>query len=366
MQTLKNKIKIDIDKYPYEKLGALEEQLYFDIETTGLSPDSSVVYLIGCAYYRDDEFHSVQFLAEDYAEEELVLYNFFNFAKYFKTLIHYNGNLFDIPYVTAKSVLYDMPFSLENYTGIDIYRRIMPYKSFLNMASLKQKSIEEFLRFNRDDSYNGGELIAVYHDYLKNPTAFKKELLLQHNYDDLRGMLNIVPVLAFCDMFNEDIEVTKVSKNPYRSSDGNLMAEIVMNLELPSPIPVEFSTGFLDCYFTAFETKAKLRVTLFEGELKYFYPNYKEYYYLPEEDMAIHKSVAAFVDKAHREPAKASNCYTKKVGSYLPQFSPLFKPEFKSAYHDKVSYFELTDEIKKDPAKFNEYAAHILSVMASS
>ena len=366
MQTLKNKIKVDITKYPYEKLAPLEEQLYFDIETTGLSPANSVCYLIGCAYFRDDEFHSVQFLAEDYSEEELVLYNFFNFAKYFKTLIHYNGNLFDLPYVQAKSVLYDMPFTLDGFNGIDIYRRIIPYKSFLNMASLKQKSIEDFLRFKRDDSYTGGELIAVYHDYIKNPTEFKKELLLQHNYDDLRGMVNIVPVLSFCDIFNEEIKVTKVSKNPYRASDGTLMAEIVMNLELPSPIPIEFSTGFLDCYFTAFEKNGKLRVTLFEGELKYFYPNYKEYYYLPEEDVAIHKSVSAFVDKAHREQAKAANCYTKKVSSFLPQFTPLFKPEFKSAYHDRTSYFELNDEIKSNPDKFSEYATHILEVMASS
>lgn len=366
MQTLKNKIKINISKYPYERLAPLEEQLYFDIETTGLSAKSSVVYLIGCAYFRDDEFHSVQFLAESYTEEEMVLYSFFNFAKYFKTLVHYNGNLFDIPYIQTKSSLYDMPFSLDGFKGIDIYRRILPYKSFLNLANLKQTDVEDFLRFKRDDTYTGGQLISVYHDYIKNPTEFKKELLLQHNYDDLRGMLNIVPVLSFTDIFNDGVKVSKVSKNPYRASDGTLMAELVMNLELPSPIPIEFSTGFLDCYFTGFEKNAKLRVTLLEGELKYFYPNYKEYYYLPEEDCAMHKSVAAFVDKSKREQAKASNCYTRKVSSFLPQFEPLFKPEFKVAYHDKTSYFELSNELKSDPEKFSEYAMHLLTAMATT
>ena len=43
-----------------------------------------------------------------------------------------------------------------------------------------------------------------------------------------------------------------------------------------------------------------LLVIIYQGELKHFYPNYREYYYLPHEDRAIHKSVALYVDRNFR------------------------------------------------------------------
>ena len=59
---------------------------------------------------------------------------------------------------------------------------------------------------------------------------------------------------------------------------------------------------------------ARLRVRLFEGELRFFYDGSpKDYYYLPAEDIAVHKSIASAVDKEHRVQANASNCYGKKI-----------------------------------------------------
>ena len=98
-------------------------------------------------------------------------------------------------------------------------------------------------------------------------------------------------------------------------------------------------------------------------ELKYFYANYKDYYYLPAEDMAIHKSVAAFVDKAHRVQATAANCYTRKKSLYLPQWEILFTPFFKRDYRSKECFFELSDEFKKSRSGFGLYAEHVLSSM---
>ena len=35
-----------------------------------------------------------------------------------------------------------------------------------------------------------------------------------------------------------------------------------------------------------------------------------EYYYLPEEDSAVHKSVGIYVDKSRRKAATPQTCYT--------------------------------------------------------
>ncbi len=91
-----------------------------------------------------------------------------------------------------------------------------------------------------------------------------------------------------------------------------------MKLELPSPLPFTISTLSNGCYFSGEATEGILKVPVYEEEMKYFYSNYKDYYYLPAEDVALHKSVAAFVDKDHRVQAAAANCYTRKYAVYLP------------------------------------------------
>lgn len=364
MQTIKNSITVDMTAYPYEKLAVLSDLLFIDIETTGFTARSSSLYLIGCAYYKDGRFYTIQWFADNYQEEELLLYHFFNFANRFHHLVHYNGNHFDVPYLEAKCIQYDLPFDFKLMEGIDLYKRILPYKNFLKLSSLKQKAIEDFLCLKRDDIYDGGQLITVYHDYVADPKEFNLQLLLLHNYEDLRGMIRIVPILAYADIFNLPLKVCKAGKNSYRDIDGKYQNEIIMDILLANAVPVPISYGFSDCYFTAHDNQGKLKISLYEGELKFFYPNYKDYYYLPAEDSAIHKSVATYVDKGHRAPAKASNCYGKKSGTFLPEWEPLFSPVFRENYQDKTMYFELTDDFKKDSKRFTRYAEHILQVLA--
>ncbi|MDE6737678.1 MAG: hypothetical protein K2K07_01090, partial [Lachnospiraceae bacterium] len=90
------------------------------------------------------------------------------------------------------------------------------------------------------------------------------------------------------------------------------------------------------------------------------------YYYLPEEDVALHKSVASFVDKEHRVQAGAANCYTRKFSTYLPQWDIFMEPFFKRDYKSKDLFFELTDEMKTDRELFSRYAQYLLGRMAKT
>ena len=72
-------------------------------------------------------------------------------------------------------------------------------------------------------------------------------------------------------------------------------------------------------------------------------------------------------DKDFREPAKAHNCYTRKVSDYLPQWAPVeFEPFFKRDYDSSFLYFELTDELKTNRDAFKKYADHVLKMMYNS
>ncbi|MBQ1377770.1 MAG: ribonuclease H-like domain-containing protein, partial [Lachnospiraceae bacterium] len=77
-----------------------EKVLFFDIETTGLSASDSAVYLIGCLYYKEGSWHFSQFLTESLSDELPVLKAFFQLAEAFDTLVHFNGDAFDIRFLS--------------------------------------------------------------------------------------------------------------------------------------------------------------------------------------------------------------------------------------------------------------------------
>ena len=49
MITIKHPVDLP-DTYPLDRIGPLKDLLFFDIETTGFSGDTSQLYLIGCTY----------------------------------------------------------------------------------------------------------------------------------------------------------------------------------------------------------------------------------------------------------------------------------------------------------------------------
>ena len=350
--------------YPIEKLAAPEHILFIDIETTGFTARSAGLYLIGCAYYESSQWHIIQWLAQSKEEEKDLLEAFFTFASRFTCLIHYNGNNFDLPFLEQKCAYYELPYNFKQYRGIDLYRRISPYKTFLHLENCKQKTIESFLDIKRDDTFTGGELIGIYNSYLSEKGDFEEKTLLLHNFDDVKGMLSLVSMLAYYDMLNEGVVAKKVQANYYVDFDGVKNQELLMHVILPSKLPKPITGCACGCYFSGNGKEGIIKVPIFEGELKYFYANYKDYYYLPSEDIALHKSVADFVDKEHREQATASTCYTRKSSVYLPEWEPLVKPFFKKDYKGSGMFFELLDEIKRDRKLFADYASHIIQVIA--
>ena len=157
------------------------------------------------------------------------------------------------------------------------------------------------------------------------------------------------------------LRAIKVQANRYKDFDGKDKSEVYMKLALPVELPSSVAGNESGCFFKAKGREATLKVPLYETELKYFYSNYKDYYYLPQEDMAIHKSLATFVDKDFREKAKPENCYTKKEGQYLMEWDLVFAPFFKRDYTDKSFFFDLNENMKKSRFAMSLYACHVVA-----
>lgn len=366
MRTLKHKLENITIEYPLEHIAPPDKILYLDIETTGFAAKNSSIYLIGAAYYVKDSWNIIQWFATNYDEEKEILEEFYVFSQKFEHFIHFNGNTFDLPFIKQRGACYDIPFDFSLYGGTDIYKRIAPYKSMLHLTHCKQKNIELFLGIQREDLFTGGELIDVYKKYVENPDDIAFQALIQHNLDDMKGMLLITPILAYHDLFHTPVKAKQAQANYYTDMNGNKKQELIMRITHPTPLPVPLSLTHNNCYYSGEGKSGALRIPLYEEEMKYFYSNYKDYYYLPTEDTAMHKAVAGFVDKAHRVPAQASTCYTRKRSTYLPEWDTTFTPFFKREYSAKELFFELTEEFKSDRTVFSTYAQHVLQMLAAN
>ena len=353
--------------YPLERLGDPEKLVFFDIETTGFSADYNTVYLIGCIWPEGDQLRFIQWFADTKTAEADVLNAFFEFLKNFRTLVHFNGDMFDIPFVTKRAGTLKLTPTFDCVESIDIFRRIKPFKKLLGLPDMKQKTIERFLKISREDLYNGGELIEVYKEYVRHPAKDSLALLKQHNYEDVLYMPKLLPVLSYPKLWEQAFSLQSLQASEYRSMDGaSGNKELFFTLALQYPVPKPVSFSYDDCYLSMSGSTARLRVRLFEGELRFFYDGSpKDYYYLPAEDIAVHKSIASAVDKEHRVQANASNCYGKKYAIFLPQYDAMFSPVFREQPRGRKCYFELSADFAADPAMQMDYVLHLLETMRS-
>lgn len=354
MITIENDFPVTAS-YPLSRLGKREELLFFDIETTGFSGDYNTVYLIGCVYYKEDLAHFIQWFADTKDAEPQILASFFSLLKKYRTLVHFNGDTFDLPFLLKRCRACGLPFTFDGATSIDIYKCIKPWKKQLGLGSLKQKAIEDFLGIGREDKYNGGQLIEVYEEYLKTRDDSLLRLLLLHNEDDLKGMPALLPILFYPDFFTQDFALCGLKKTA--GETPRLILSLAGDAATQIPVPIR---GAVPAYaFSAADNRMELSIRIYEGTLKYYYPNYRDYYYLIYEDTAIHKSVGEYVDKDARVKASRETCYTKKSGVFLPQPAAVWTPEFKNSCKDKSSFFEFDPGRFSDPTALNLYIKKI-------
>ena len=169
--------------------------------------------------------------------------------------------------------------------------------------------------------------------------------------------------MSFRELFEAPLSVYRAQANTYHDANGEPQQELIMYAHaegVPENVRVPAGTASLDgCYLAFQDDRIVLKVPIYSGKLHYYYSNYKDYYYLPKLDQAVHKSIAAYVDPRHREQAKAENCYTGKVGSFLPEWTKFQTPFFQEHYRDKTAWFEFKPEMKKDKAFFAGYATYV-------
>ncbi len=349
--------------YPPERLGALSDLLFFDIETTGFSARRNRLYLIGCLYREADGWKLVQWFADRKEAEPELLSAFFDLLASRRTLIHFNGEGFDLPFIRQRAEACGIAFPSVPVTGVDLYRKIRPLGPLLGLEHLKQKQIETFLNVSREDRFGGGELIRVYEEYLRSPGEDLLRILLLHNEDDLKGMPSILPVLFYPDFLNGPFTFLCQELTPAAGKAGPETPVLTLTYEGPVSLPVPAAFEQDGYALSLSGRRLTLSVRLFDGELKHFYSDYQNYYYLIYEGYAVHKSVGQFVDRAARKKATARTCFTRARGLFLPQPAPLWPQRLKTDYSDRRIYAPYSPSLFAQEKTALLYLGAVLSAM---
>ena len=287
-------------------------------------------------------------------------------------MVHFNGTTFDVPFLQTRAKKFGLSFVPASVQH-DIYKKISPYKNLLHLPGCRQKQLEEFIGIHREDHFNGGELIELYHSYVRQPAKELLDILLLHNREDLEGMTTLYRVMAI-PLFFEEQGFSPVTLSLEHTEDafGKARTNAVFTLQTDIPLPVSLSlhgsgTVLKNCFLAGRERTVLLRLPVYDGILKHFYPDYKNYSYLPAEDTAIHKSVAVYVDKSQRMPATAATCYTKKEGQFLPCFSvPDELPLFRENHKDRQCFLLADDLLNSDASVQKEYLSGLLRALVKT
>jgi uncharacterized protein YprB with RNaseH-like and TPR domain len=173
---------------------AAGEFCFFDIETTGLSPNT-YVFLCGMMYLDNGRFVIDQAFARDYSEEMGMLTYVGDVYRRFPVVITYNGASFDIPFVGTRMAVARLESDGPS-THVDL---ISPARRAFKetLPNCKLETIERHLRgVARAGDIPGAEIPGAYHDFVRTGDAARIKRILYHNRMDLIAMVSLVDHLV--------------------------------------------------------------------------------------------------------------------------------------------------------------------------
>lgn len=304
-----------------------EDVLFLNLETQAFGRADRPILYLGIIRHTANGWQVRQWLP-DKGEEASMLQDFLSFLGSSTCLVHYNGSSFDIPILEKRLKRFQLSSPLKEKRQLDLYRLFAPLKKLLGLPHLSQACLEQYLGIGRTGNDN-----------------------------DLTCLPLLLPLLSYLDFLNGNFSISSAEIKEEDPVKGHL----IVHGQCRRPFPKAFSHHYPFAYVSGEKNQFSMSVEGRFGTMKYFFKNYKDYYYLPLEDMAVHKSVASYVEKEYRQPAKASNCYVKKNGFFLIQKEPFSQPVFAQEYNTKP-YFLLCDKQMMDnQALMDTYLKNVLN-----
>lgn len=171
-----------------DKYNILDKCVFLDIETSGFSPVNDNLISVSILTVENNFFIITQFFIEKRADEEELILETTKLFENKNFIVTYNGNSFDLPFINTKVNKYNIDFNINQYIKIDLYNDILVLKNKLSIDNMKLQTIEKYFKIERIDELNGKDIIKLYTSYLLNNKTYYKDLILEHNYEDVYNL----------------------------------------------------------------------------------------------------------------------------------------------------------------------------------
>ncbi|MBQ5932447.1 MAG: ribonuclease H-like domain-containing protein [Lachnospiraceae bacterium] len=376
-----------------------EQILIYDIDTTSFEAANGCIFLIGVMFYQNDELHFLQLFSESIDEEALIIGKFFDIAENYDVLLSYKGESFDIPfigkrlYALKQNELYKR-FTMLRSRSYDIAGEIMSVKASVRFSSTKLDYLRKKCGQQVPERISGENISKFYVEHI---AAAKLKKLLETTGNaanhDMIGEYHPKPVIDELAHIKPDSGDRFLSDILYRNRE-NIESVIYLlrlsrlfsmrkgrfnvnistecdDIDVESSLKNNIDTVFFAYFADDFELTVPISIETVS--LKQFYPNYKDYYYFPAEDMAVHKSIAEFAASGSKKKATAKTAYRNVSGRFIPVPGAYARSEsnkdasFYKAEFDSDDYYIPVDELLslKDNEKIKELAYYLLLEYAS-
>lgn len=203
----------------------IKEAFFIDIETTGLSREFSDIISITILFYNKNNYILHQVFCEYKVDELEALKYLRDLIKDKKYVITYNGNSFDIPFLSTKFKKHLIEFNFDSMIKLDLYNWMRQLKIKINVDNLKLKTIEKYFNINREDTLLGEDIITLYEAYKIEPRKEFSSLIMQHNYEDV---LNLPAILKnIIDLYDEVLYyeslIVKIKHEDFKINKNSLV-----------------------------------------------------------------------------------------------------------------------------------------------
>ena len=376
-----------------------ENILLFDTATTSFEAANGCIFLIGTAFVSNDKLKIRQLFSENVGEEILIIRDFLTFSNRFKTVLSYKGDSFDFQYILGRlRILYAdclfpalkemdyneifQEFSTLKEKSFDLFNIVKPLKTPLGLSSTRLDYLQKILGQTVFKSISGENISCFYSRFLaenklkslknivlsEENAGFISDYTIKRADDDLAHLIIrendhfLEDILANnCDNLEAILYLCRLSL-PRNILSGDIPVELIIekNDEVPEKIVFIYDT---EKYLSK---KITLNVKLYHKDLKLFYGDYKNYYYFPLEDMAVHKSVAEFAATSSRKKATKDTAFQKISGDFIKLPASFCstdkntKDRYQENYGSNDSYLPVNGQELNDSEFVKNLSYHIL------
>lgn len=182
---LKKGVSVEIARSKFD----FDDEVYLDIETTGLSSDSQI-WLIGLLFKSSNKL-KLLFAHEPGEEKEILKRYLKEISKVNGEIVTFSGHNFDKELIKARLRNYKLWYDSSEPHFIDLLNLIR--SSLLIPARNDLKSMAAWMGYNfKHPELSGSQMPSLYNEYLFTQDKDLLDRLLEYNEDDIRSLMHVV------------------------------------------------------------------------------------------------------------------------------------------------------------------------------